>query len=804
MEKGGVSGLFGKGKKYLLIFVLIVILFSVFNMAYLTTKISNFKESGKISAKAIQTNIKVCLDVAPPEMSPIGNKVIYIDKNFVFKVNATSPSNRTVYYFDNTTLFDIDQDTGWINFTPTEEQIGTYTIEIWSTHNICGINTSETIQLLVINSRAPFWLNNTPVVQNITEDSPYFLNLSLYVIDPDNDTVYFFSNNSYSKFPSFNLTIDGILNFTADDIDVGVHAIMMNASDLGNYSTKNFTFNVINVQEAPVIDPFPLEFDLCEGSYFDYLINATDEDLNIPNSTEELFYYDNSSMFVIDEQTGRIIFIASSDFSGHNPTRIYATDEEAIDYQNTDFYIIPINDAPVMEEMGAKTVWVNETFNYYVTVNDKEDGTNFDGNLTFTDDSDLFNISSTNGSIIFTPSDEQIGTYNISVCVLDKGIPQPENYSLCGNDSYLPITVCQNFSLTITLENRPPVITSYSPTNLTLEIQETENISFMITKEDPDGTIPTTYWFKNNELVNMSYDNWTFETTYGDAGFYVIKVEITDGLLNDSMEWNVTVLVKPIPPQDSTNGGGGKSCDETWTCTDWFDCVNFSRISFNSSWGEVSKTAWAELWKTGCEEKGILLDICGIQTRYCKDLSSCSSVIKKPSEYMSCGLLPPPSCEDGIRNCHHGSCELLIDCGGTCRPCPAEMNRTEYPGMGVCKDNKCEMSELFTCSDCYMFWVLCISALISILVIVYIIRRRKILIISKQKELRRKNKIERIKEDILEIERDMELRDYRNARARFKKTEKMVNSSREIESKSLRKKLWTLKKELVGERRYSK
>ena len=78
------------------------------------------------------------------------------------------------------------------------------------------------------------------------------------------------------------------------------------------------------------------------------------------------------------------------------------------------------------------------------------------------------------------------------------------------------------------------------------------------------------------------------------------------------------------------------------------------------------------------------------------------------------------------------------------------------------------------------------------------------MIIAKQNELRRKEKIERIRENILEIERDMELKDFRNARLIFRKTEKMVSSIKETETKAIRRKLWGLKKELVGERRYSK
>jgi hypothetical protein len=172
---------------------------------------------------------------------------------------------------------------------------------------------------------------------------------------------------------------------------------------------------------------------------------------------------------------------------------------------------------------------------------------------------------------------------------------------------------------------------------------------------------------------------------------------------------------------------------------------------------------------------------------------------------MSCKLLPPPSCYDGIRNCHHGACELLIDCGGICTPCPGEINQTEYPRGGAnCGDNRCEMDELFTCSDCYMFWILCLTAMISIVMVLYLVKRRKMLIKLKQNEMKRREKIEMIKENILEIERDMELRDFRNARAIFRKTERLVLSLKGLDARPFKRKLYILKKELVGEQRYSR
>ena len=41
------------------------------------------------------------------------------------------------------------------------------------------------------------------------------------------------------------------------------------------------------------------------------------------------------------------------------------------------------------------------------------------------------------------------------------------------------------------------------------------------------------------------------------------------------------------------------------------------------------------------------------------------------SEIEACYYSENPSCNDGIKNCHDGSCELLVDCGGPCSPCPS-------------------------------------------------------------------------------------------------------------------------------------
>jgi hypothetical protein len=55
-----------------------------------------------------------------------------------------------------------------------------------------------------------------------------------------------------------------------------------------------------------------------------------------------------------------------------------------------------------------------------------------------------------------------------------------------------------------------------------------------------------------------------------------------------------------------------------------------------------------------------------IQTRECKDLRKCGSIKNKPKEIRKCIYVEKPSCFDGVQN----QDEVLVDCGGVCKPCP--------------------------------------------------------------------------------------------------------------------------------------
>lgn len=479
-------------------------------------------------------------------------------------------------------------------------------------------------------------------------------------------------------------------------------------------SQKGFSvFVTVKDNLAPIFLTLINETYACEGDAMDFPVRVLDFSRNIPNATLSLidpFYivFYNKINDITNEY--RIISFpltkldAGGIYNGSKkyPEIIYMSSGGLIASKNLTITVIEINNAPEIQNIGVKTIWShgdNSVFNYKVNASDIEDGDGDSGNLIFNisfDGIKLFNISS-NGSMYFKPNPGQVGVYNVSVCVSDNGIINPHpNISRCLQDGS-SIKVCNNFSLTVTDENRAPVITYHAPLNRSLSLEGGETADFNITAYDPDGNFVDVYWYVNGALKKYESQkvdsNFSYNYICGNSGILNISVVVTDGELNDSFQWNMTVLsaICPTPPEGGgggNGGGGGVSCNEKWVCNEWSECKNLKE---SNSLGKINykiNTLIAErcsLFKW--DEK-----ICGYQTRECKDLKKCKSNLTLPGIMQECYYVLNPNCNDGVKNCHNNSCELGIDCGGSCSACPTcndgikNQNEEDIDCGGVCPE----------------------------------------------------------------------------------------------------------------------
>jgi len=399
------------------------------------------------------------------------------------------------------------------------------------------------------------------------------------------------------------------------------------------------------------------------------------------------------------------------------------------------YVIICLNHPPVLNEFPSSlTVYEGDNLFYDVNATDIDNATQ---NLTFYDDTSLFNISTGTGIINFTAAEDSNGLYNILIRVQDN--------SSCGNSNDIQLLV-----INIKSENVAPSITSYYPLgNPTITEEQTR--LFNISYEDDNGDDLFIYWYLNGSLVlsfndtsNILKSNYTFEGNYTNAGVYNVKVIVSDSLLNDSHDWILTVTDVNRPPSfirtiknqtwaedsilyglDLDDYSYDPDTEDTLSYSvnyltnphsiiadinennvvtfsqpaDWYGSENIS-FTVTDNHGASNTSNNITLTVYDVPETNVTLgeipapspgrvppcieywlcsywSVCyqdGYMTRTCTDLSECGTEYYKPAERKECKYIA--SCFNGIQD----GDETGTDCGGKCGTCPSCFDGTMNNG----------------------------------------------------------------------------------------------------------------------------
>jgi len=510
----------------------------------------------------------------------------------------------------------------------------------------------------------------------------------------------------------------------------------------------------------PIIEDISNQIFVCEGEALAYEFNAGDPD---EDALEFDIYPKYQDPFFVRRTLINQSITKAEIYSG-NLTKdevgkdfmetILVTDGLQTETAATTITVIEINNPPVLKNIGVRTVSLDKsdhTFKEQALALDVETGDYNSGNLEFStlflSEETLFGIDRF-GIMSFLPDKTHVGVHEIRVCVSDKALENPhQNIDICAQDGGIQV-VCDEFELTITQKNSPPTIPSFFPERQNLKGSGSTNLYFNISKFDPDETTPDTSWYADNILIEYDSGEEAAELNYafgcGVSGPHTIKAEITDGILIDSITWNVTLEHIECPEGIPTGTDvTANLCEEKWACHDW-DLCQHAEQSFD--FGTLENSLYQEI-KSECSRNGWGTENCGFQVRPCFDLNECKTTVKKLPEVHSCYFTLAPSCKDTVRNCHDGSCEFLIDCGGPCPSCPTcsdgiQNQDEESVDCGGSCFNECQIEETFFEKDKVKYTIMIAFAVAVLLLILLLSRITKI-----KKRLQAPSKHDRISKD---------------------------------------------------------
>lgn len=280
----------------------------------------------------------------------------------------------------------------------------------------------------------------------------------------------------------------------------------------------------------------------CTG-YF-YIVGINQQPIPLLSATtvvcvNESLVFNASNSFDIDGNISEYFFdFGDGNNSGWVPSPIithsYSTvgvynislivkDSKGLVCDNKMTISVVVHRRPIIEHVDNLIGIEDQLFEFSVNASDPDGD-----NITFYDNTDLFDINSTTGLISFIPTNEDVGVYNITIIVIDAR----------GAESYV------NFTLTVQNVNDKPTIDTYYPTVENPVINETENITFSIIASDIDtGDILSYKWYVNGTLKGTT-TLYNFTSDYESSGIYNVTVIVSDTELTVSHTWVLTVLNK--------------------------------------------------------------------------------------------------------------------------------------------------------------------------------------------------------------------------------------------------------------------
>lgn len=501
-------------------------------------------------------------------------------------------------------IMTINSSNGSVMFIPGNENVGNYSIEINITDPNNAINSSVlTLRITDINDPP----NLTYACDNLatqTEDVAFSCWLNATDID-EGDTHTFSSNySSWFTIDCGTRTVSGgntscNVSFAPTDIAVYSHWINITVTDNdGLKSTRLLNFSVNNAPDYPYWKNITNMTAWANVSYWKQ-VEADDND-TLTQFGDWVNYSANYSWFNLNASTGIIIFDSAglNDKTGAWWVNITANDSTGLASSVVINFTVYENSYPHIEITQEYNL--TEGYEFYLNIS-ANTTTDAGENITYEDNTSLFNINRTTGEINFTPTDINVGTNWVQINITDSH--GTTNTSI--------------FNFTVYNEEDAPVLgVIYNITNASIGTAYTFKLNLTDADLNITGGAETikvlanlsNSWFSLNASVNRSnatdgFVNFdvTFNPGVNSNGTYWINITINDSAgLGDSQILFINVTEGNVPPMFMTEDPAFCSVRETEEDTLFASCTliacdndTSTTLSFaaNYSWFAMNNSA---------------------------------------------------------------------------------------------------------------------------------------------------------------------------------------------------------------------
>jgi hypothetical protein len=498
-----------------------------------------------------------------PVLNFIANQSPVENLTFILQINASDIENDTLYYWSNSTMFQINTTTGLINFTPNSSHVGGHYINI--SVNDSQLSDSQIVFFNVLGNNRP---TLTPIGWlNATEGMLFQYNVTATDADSE-DNLTFYTNTTLFTIITINNSNSngiGLINFTPLDSDVGNYSIKISVNDSkGAVDSEIINFSVIDVNFAPNLTFIPNQ-TIRVDKLFELNITANDSDIN-----DNLTFYDNTTLFNIttinSSSSNASALISFTPVQGDigNHSILITVSDGRLNTSQIVLFTITENSPPLLNTIGSQNLTEDQLFTLYISGNDSDNDA-----LTFSANTSMFSISSVNstyGLINFTPTQSDVGNHSINFTVSDGDLTDSE-------------VVWFN----ITEVNDVPYFDPPLP-----DMNATVNITFIYDVNATDEENSTLIYSDNATIFNISNTTGliNFTPTNDMVGNYSINLSVTD-----SVNTNSTVIFFRVWPINYA-----PNITSFWPNTTNVSVKENSSIVFNVSADDANNESLSYAW----------------------------------------------------------------------------------------------------------------------------------------------------------------------------------------------------------------